>query len=1133
MNFDKVRPNDIIDAVQDFKLNGYPNGFRPSSTYDVIIEGEKYPPKTIMAYASQRSSGQEPINDFEGGEGTPCFLAFNKNGFLIQRKDDIKSLIKGFLGQANTENLTFGHYPKVFFGMKLKVSFGKGNPAKIPWAGFLLGDNTIQKGIYPVFLYFKEIKYLILAYGISETEISDKQWEGLDDHLKITDWFKSKLNLTPFRYGESYIKGVYNLSEEIDFNRIEDDFKSIASVYKELNDNHNFSWVTTYKSISQYLKDKQDDQKSLIQLLKDSGCDIFNDQNPEGNVIELSEIDPFTFFCYLNKYFKQRLEILQNLAKKINAPLPKDDYGIPSTNPQKVWMFPYKFERDNNEIDRLWKFFHRALNNKISDELFEDVLQIRGVAKAKITEALFYVDPETYFPINGPTKSYLEKMLGISPIFKTFSEYKSILDLIKFKSEKPFYQLSYEAWQWNNDLDKDLKDFKNAISKNKDHDLEFYFDYLKELTYNLNLNEGDERVVFSCKGDYLNFNIGQRVSWRLDPKNRRNKLFHIMTDKKINENSSEFEGSPNHYYHVFNEKDDLFSIKTSSINASKNELSRTLKSGFRKHNNKYFEKALYDKTFRSEYLKTKGMRNEETAIDLNQIFFGPPGTGKTFHTINEAIKIADPEFYKIHKNDREKLKARFKLLSLNNDNESVGQIGFTTFHQSYSYEDFIEGIKPNEPKEGDKFLKYEIQEGVFKKICRLAEDSLNAVAVDTESLISLSTEKYEKADFFKMSLGNTQDENDNEIYEYCIENNCIAIGFGNQLDFTGKDQKELRSFGIDNDLDSFSIQAMNLFSNYLKIGNYVVISYGNKYVRAVGKVTGNYEYRDDSEFPNNLHYKHFRSVEWIITDEKISANKIYNKNLSQQTIYKLDKKYIKQEFFVKEKKIDTHRLPKNPKNFVLIVDEINRGNLSSVFGELITLIEKNKRSGADEELSVTLPYSKETFSVPHNVFIIGTMNTADRSIEALDTALRRRFSFKEMPPKPELIKTVGSLKSHDGKLGDIDVVKILKTINNRIEKLIDKDHKIGHSYFLNISKKQDLKDTFRDKVIPLLEEYFFGDLGKISLVLGSSFISKESKDGVTFANSNDYDHSIAKDLLERSVYEITSESSWDFKAIYE
>lgn len=908
-------------------------------------------------------------------------------------------------------------------------------------------------------------------------------------------------------------------------------FEFLNTRQPTVKNNTNFTWVPTYKAIVKFIKDKQDDQVELIDLLKDSGCDVFNDQNPESNIIELDEIDPFSFFCYLNKYFKQRLEILQKLAKSINAPIPKDDHGIPSANPQKVWLFPYKYMRNNNEIDRLWKFFHNALENTISDQQFEDVLHIRGVALTKITEALFYIAPETYFPINGPTKPYLEEVLGIDPIFKTFTDYKSILDQIKSKSDKPFYQLSYEAWQWNDNLDSEFRDFQKSIEKNSNQDLEFYFDYLEELTRNLNLNEGDNRVVFSCKGNYLNFNIGQRVAWRLDP--RKGRRYHIMTDQEINENSEPFDGGPDHYYHVFNERDELTRIKKSSLNASIMELSRTTKSGYKKHNNKYFEKAVYDKTFRNKFLNIVVMENEENTNELNQIFFGPPGTGKTFHTINEAIKIADPEFYKIHKNDREQLKARFKLLSLNNDNESVGQIGFTTFHQSFSYEDFIEGIKPNEPKEGDEFLKYEIQEGVFKKICRLADDSLNAVAVDTESLISLSTEEYEKAHFYKMSLGNTQDESDNEIYEYCIENNCISIGFGNQLDFTGKDEKELRSFGNDNDLDSFSIQAMNLFSNYLKIGNYVVISYGNKYVRAVGKVTGDYEYRDDSELPNNLHYKHFRSVEWIFTDEKISANEIYNKNLSQQTIYKLDKKYIKQEFFVKEKKIDTHRLPKNPKNFVLIVDEINRGNVSSVFGELITLIEKDKRAGADEELSVTLPYSKETFSVPQNVYIIGTMNTADRSIEALDTALRRRFSFREMPPKPELIKTVSSLKSTNGKLGDIDVVKILKTINNRIEKLIDKDHKIGHSYFLNISSKQDLIDTFRDKVIPLLEEYFFGDFGKISLILGSSFISKESADGVTFATSNDYDPSIANDLLERSVYEITSESSWDFKAIYE
>jgi 5-methylcytosine-specific restriction protein B len=160
------------------------------------------------------------------------------------------------------------------------------------------------------------------------------------------------------------------------------------------------------------------------------------------------------------------------------------------------------------------------------------------------------------------------------------------------------------------------------------------------------------------------------------------------------------------------------------------------------------------------------------------------------------------------------------------------------------------------------------------------------------------------------------------------------------------------------------------------------------------------------------------------------------------------------------------------------------------------------------------------------------MNTADRSIEALDTALRRRFSFREMPPKHKLILTAGKLKDAKGMIGDIDVVEVLKTINDRIEKLIDKDHKIGHSYFLDIESKDDLKNAFQDKVIPLLEEYFFGDFGKISLVLGKSFITKETTSEVKFAKDNDYDASIANDLLERAVYEVTIRDDWDFKAIY-
>ena len=531
--------------------------------------------------------------------------------------------------------------------------------------------------------------------------------------------------------------------------------------------------------------------------------------------------------------------------------------------------------------------------------------------------------------------------------------------------------------------------------------------------------------------------------------------------------------------------------------------------------------------------KISKSNNDMKEPELNQIFFGPPGTGKTYNTINEAIKIADPEFYKANHDNRDELKKRFKLLLLNSDNENVGQIGFTTFHQSMSYEDFIEGIKPVKPIATDTYLKYEIQEGIFKRICRIANDSINAVVVKPDSLLSLSQDEFDKAHFYKMSLGNSQSDLDNEIYDYCIQNSCIALGWGDGYDYTGKDEKSIKDFAVEKGIERFSVTAINQFKILLKIGDYVIISNGNYYVRAIGKVVGEYEFKEESPFANNPTYNQFRNVEWIFTDKSIPATEIYNKNLSQQTIYQLIKNEIKQEFFVKDKKVDLVKLPKNPKNYVLIIDEINRGNVSSIFGELITLIEKDKRAGTDEELSVVLPYSKKEFKVPQNVFIIGTMNTADRSIEALDTALRRRFSFREMPPKPTLILEEGKLKTKNGKIDDIDVVEILKVMNDRIEKLIDKDHKIGHSYFLGIETLDELKQTFKDKVIPLLEEYFFGDFGKISLVLGSSFISKSSKSGVLFAKNNEYDPSVANDLLERGVYEITNTDNWDFKAIYQ
>lgn len=215
----------------------------------------------------------------------------------------------------------------------------------------------------------------------------------------------------------------------------------------------------------------------------------------------------------------------------------------------------------------------------------------------------------------------------------------------------------------------------------------------------------------------------------------------------------------------------------------------------------------------------------------------------------------------------------------------------------------------------------------------------------------------------------------------------------------------------------------------------------------------------------------------------------------------------------------------DPENrYAIFIDEINRGNVSAIFGELITLIEPDKRIGAINELRVKLPYSKREFGVPKNVDIIGTMNTADRSVEALDTALRRRFSFIEMQPNPEVLS--------NSEYQDVDLKQLLETINQRIEVLVDKDHQIGHSYFIGIQNLEDLKLVFKDKIIPLLEEYFYGDFGKIGLVLGGNFIYQEentAKFPKDFTYENDF-------LEDKKVYRFTPFESWNeqtFISVYE
>lgn len=515
--------------------------------------------------------------------------------------------------------------------------------------------------------------------------------------------------------------------------------------------------------------------------------------------------------------------------------------------------------------------------------------------------------------------------------------------------------------------------------------------------------------------------------------------------------------------------------------------------------------------------------NERMNFPLNRIFYGPPGTGKTFHTINAAVDICDPDFYAANSGDREKIKARYEALRMK-DWRSVqgpGRIGFCTFHQSFGYEDFVEGIKPMKPADGDSFLKYEVRPGILKQMVQRAEFYASGEAAKVKNQVNLSQDEIAKAEFFKMSLGDSQNSEEQMIYDYCIENSVVAIGFLGQYDLTGLTEQQIRDLPLAAGQSKYDHTAMSIFTHYLKPGNYVVVTFGNFVVRAIGRVTGDYFYDPKSE----IGYPHFRKVEWLATNEAIPWVEIYARQFSQQTIYKLKKEDVNRDFFITEATPASSSAERQ--NFVLIIDEINRGNVAGIFGELITLIEENKRKGRSEALEVTLPYSQEPFSIPDNLFIIGTMNTADRSVEALDAALRRRFSFAPMMPEAEHIP---KLKS-----GNLDLTALLAKLNERLVQLLDEDHQIGHSHFWELHEEADpipaLRRVFADKVIPQLEEYFHRDRSKLQLVLGERFVTgREPADDLFFGAADNDTHE------PRTVYSVTAASTWDesaFRSLYE
>jgi hypothetical protein len=1124
MEFKKVKKAHILQGIQDYQEKGLPKEFGPSSTYDIVYEGERYPPKAIMAYANFHAVGKEITAYFKGGRGTDCFHALKREGFEINYKKDplielisnyktyiattkmqdevykwelvnkykghpdinaedftaeIKSikfgnliyamsiavvnhlakskpeelrelfkallnesnplkerisnfnidsltlyrslgktlghhqdersmatyltfhnpekytfykstfykkfcellfvkplgknekyvhylellqefidkyiatdqelidavkgyipeyydgknhlllaqdmlycmlnkpressldiveLIQDFIVQADKGDLKTSSYPKEYDKLKLKVSFGQGVAARIPWIGLYKAPNTISKGIYPVFLYYKEYNKLVLAYGISETEKSDFSWKNTDQLQSIEAWHLQEFQKKPDRYGSSFIKGIYDIKEGLDEDKLESDLEELIAEYEEID----------FTRLSNYW--------------------IFQG-NPKVydfvGAMKKGVVDTWTVSGH-----KDKMKVEDKAIMWITG----EDAGCYALG--KITREPF---RSGPEKDEFWK------------------AEVKSEWKAGLEM----------------THNLVE-----DPITKKMQEEDELLRNLKVGNQGSSFSATKEEYDKLISMIEEKSDFLKFIKNFKEKDLVCYFQFMDEIIQRNNLSLGDKRLTFTYNNKRLNLTIGQRYSWNLFASDARGK-FGVLSKEPLNEESKQYDGSKPKPWYTHLKTFEPSIVELDNIHESlTHELNRTDVSGFRRHNKEDFEKYTFDKS------------NIAMIQPINRILYGPPGTGKTYYLRNELF----PRYTAMQSPvTRADFLARilkdlkwWEVIALVLMDISVGKVSDIDQHE---------------------FLK--VKEIFSNNI----HDSIVWRSLQTHTVLNCE------------SVEN-------------VNRNQPQIFFKNEDSTWRLDKEGFES--VEEELTELMEKLQDFESEKnLEIKRYEFVTFHQSYA-----------YEDFIE-----------GIKPVMEDES-------DGNIQYE---------IKDGVF---KKL-CQRAGNDPNNnYAIFIDEINRGNVSSIFGELITLIENDKRIGAENTMTATLPYSRSQFGVPSNVHIYGTMNTADRSVEALDTALRRRFSFKEMLPNPSKLK---------GTIEGIKLSLLLTTLNDRIEVLVDRDHTIGHAFFINDKNLDDLRHTFANKIIPLLQEYFYGDYGKMEMVIGSPFFKVKDTSKVKFA----------------------------------